>query len=57
MIGYKGWFIDKRNGVAMPVIIVGFEGDNLIVWKLINGIVLERVVSRDKIFLSEEWRC
>ena len=57
MIGYKGWFIDKRNGVVMPVIIVGFEDDNLIVWKLINGIVLERVVSRDKIFLSEEWRC
>lgn len=57
MIGYKGWLIDKRNGVAMPVIIVGFEDDNLIVWKLINGIVLERVVSRDKIFLSEEWRC
>ena len=57
MIGYKGWLIDKRNGAAMPVIIVGFEDDNLIVWKLINGIVLERVVSRDKIFLSEEWRC
>lgn len=40
-----------KNGKGeCPVIVVGEEDGFLIVWKLIKGIILERVVPKEKIY-------
>lgn len=54
MIGHKAWFWPKR-GNPCPVLVVGTEGKNLVVWKLINGIVLERVVSAKDVYTLPFW--
>lgn len=56
MIGYKAWFIpEKGRGAACPVMVVDEEGDGLlVVWKLIGGIVLERVVMARDVYVQKE---
>ncbi len=55
MIGYKAWYIPKR-GSPCPILVVGVEKGLLVVWKLINGVVLERVVSGNDVFVSDYWK-
>lgn len=51
---YIGWYIPVRGGVC-PVIVKGEEGGKAVVLKLINGIVLERVVEFSDIFVLDTW--
>ena len=54
MIGYRAWYLPK-NGSPCPVLVVGEEKGLLVVWKLINGIVLERVVRGEDLYTSDYW--
>ena len=40
---YTAWYI-PLSGRLCPVLVVGEEEGRAVVWKLLNGIVLERVV-------------
>lgn len=51
---FAAWFIPP-TGKFCPVIVVGEEGGKVIVWKLLNGIVLERVVEYSDLFTLDYW--
>lgn len=51
---YVAWFIPIRGGVC-PVIVKGEENGRAVVLKLINGVVLERVVEFADLFVLNEW--
>lgn len=54
MIGYEAWYIpEPGRGSACPVLVVGVEKSGLfVVWKLIAGIVLERVVEGKNLYVA-----
>lgn len=45
------------NGVGIcPAVLVGSENGRAVIWKIINGVVLERVVEfTNLVKWSEEW--
>lgn len=51
---YIGWYIPNRGGIC-PVIVKGEENGKAVVLKLINGIVLERVVEFYDLFVLDTW--
>jgi hypothetical protein len=53
VIGHKAWYFGR--GAVCPVLVVGTEGKRLVVWKLINGVILERVVEARDIFTLSYW--
>lgn len=55
MIGYEAWYIpEPGRGSACPVLVVGVEKSGLfVVWKLIAGIVLERVVEGKNLYVAK----
>ncbi len=56
MIGYPAFYIpEKGRGAACEVLVVGTEKNGLfIVWKLIAGIVLERVVHGKDLWVEND---
>jgi hypothetical protein len=51
---FAAWYL-PLNGSLCPVIVVGEERGRAIVWKLINGIVLERVVEFADLYTLPFW--
>lgn len=51
---FAAWFIPERGGIC-PVVVVGEEEGKAIVWKLLNGLVLERVVEFSDLFTLPFW--
>lgn len=51
---FAAWFLPKR-GQFCPVVVVGHENGRAVVWKLINGIVLERVVEYSDLYTLPFW--
>lgn len=51
---FAAWYL-PLSGKICPVIVVGEEGGRAVVWKMINGIVLERVVERSDLFTLPFW--
>lgn len=55
---FKKYLFVPDNGIGIcPAILVGGEGGRAIIWKIIDGIVLERVVEfTDLVKWREEWQ-
>jgi len=51
----KAWYAGRNGNGVCPVLIVGLEKGNAVVWKLINNVVLERVVPLDKLYILPFW--
>lgn len=51
---FAAWFL-PLHGAMCPVVVVGDENGRAVVWKLINGIVLERVVEYKDLFTLPFW--
>lgn len=51
----KAWYQGVNGVGSCPVLIVGVERNHAVVWKLINKIVLERVVPLDKLYITPFW--
>lgn len=51
---FAAWYLPD-NGMLCPVVVVGEENGRAVVWKLINGIVLERVVEYIDLFTLPFW--
>ena len=48
MIGYKAWHNSKQG--IVPVLVVGKEDGDYIIWKRLGKVVVERVVKRDTLY-------
>ncbi len=51
---FAAWYL-PLSGRICPVVVVGEENGRCIVWKVLNGIILERVVERSDVFTSPFW--
>jgi hypothetical protein len=51
---FAAWYLPK-DGAFCPVVVVGEENGRAVVWKLLNGIVLERVVEFSDLFTLPFW--
>jgi hypothetical protein len=52
---FAAWFLPSSGRGYCPVVVVGEEGGRAVVWKLVNGIVLERVVEFCDLFTLPFW--
>jgi hypothetical protein len=53
---YAAWFLPLNGRGICPVLVVGEENGRAVVWKLINGLVLERVVEFSDLFTLPVWK-
>lgn len=51
---YAAWFLPTA-GQFCPVLVVGEERGRAVIWKLLNGIVIERVVEFSDLFSLPFW--
>lgn len=51
---YAAWFL-PLSGQFCPVLVVGDEMGKAVVWKLINKVVVERVVEYKDLFTLPFW--
>lgn len=51
---FAAWFLPLK-GQYCPVVVVGDENGRAVVWKLLNGIVLERVVEYADLYTLPFW--
>lgn len=47
-----GWYVGTNGNGTCPVVVVGEVPEGWVVWKLICGIVIERVVRKDKVHVT-----
>lgn len=52
---YAAWYLPLKGAATCPVVVVGEENGRAVVWKLIGGIVLERVVEYADLFTLDHW--
>lgn len=52
MIGYKGYYVPKGGGKGVRVLVVADNGDTLVVWKILFGVILEREVRPETVFVE-----
>lgn len=56
MVFDKFLFVPESGIGICPAVLVGEEGGRAVIWKIINGVVLERVVEfRDLVKWRDEW--
>lgn len=51
---YLAWYL-PLTGRICPVVVVDVEGERAVVWKVLNGIILERVVEFSDLFTLPFW--